>query len=80
MLVYHNISCLQGPVITTHAGGGTMVASVTAVLSRFKTEWATQWQSEAIIGACEAAGYTTWRDRVADARHHRTALPVANAA
>jgi hypothetical protein len=56
MLVYQNISCLQGPVITTHAGGGMMVASVTAVLSRCKTEWATQLQSEAIIGACEAAG------------------------
>ena len=41
-----------------------MVASVTAVLSRFKTEWATQWQPEAIIGACEEAGYTFWRDCV----------------
>jgi hypothetical protein len=41
-----------------------MVASVTAVLSRFKTEWATQLQPEAIIGACEEAGYTFWRDRV----------------
>ena len=41
-----------------------MVASVTAVLSRFKTEWATQWQPEAIIGACEEAGYPFWRDRV----------------
>jgi Transposase DDE domain len=41
-----------------------MVASVTAVLSRFKTEWATQLQSEAIIGACEEAGYTSWRDRM----------------
>jgi hypothetical protein len=41
-----------------------MVASVTAVLSRFKTEWATQLQPEAIIGACEEAGYTAWRDRV----------------
>jgi hypothetical protein len=41
-----------------------MVASVTAVLSRFKTEWATQLQPEAIIGACEEAGYTSWRDRV----------------
>jgi hypothetical protein len=29
-----------------------MVASVTAVLSRFKTEWATQLPPEAIIGAC----------------------------
>jgi hypothetical protein len=41
-----------------------MVASVTAVLSRFKTEWATQLQPAAIIGACEEAGYTSWRDRV----------------
>ena len=41
-----------------------MVASVTAVLRRFKTEWATQLQPEAIIGACEEAGYTSWRDRV----------------
>jgi hypothetical protein len=41
-----------------------MVASVIAVLSRFKTEWATQLQPEAIIGACEEAGYTAWRDRV----------------
>jgi hypothetical protein len=41
-----------------------MVASVTAVLKRFKTEWATQLQPEAIIAACEEAGYTSWRDRV----------------
>jgi Transposase DDE domain len=41
-----------------------MVASVTAVLKRLKTEWATQLQSEAIIAACEEAGYTSWRDRV----------------
>src|SRR6266550_2708601 len=64
MLVYHSISCMKWPVITTCAGGGTMGASVTAVLRRFKTEWATPWQPEAIIGACEAAGYTAWRDRV----------------
>jgi hypothetical protein len=41
-----------------------MVASVSAVLNRCKTEWATQLQPEAIIGACEEAGYTSWRDRV----------------
>jgi hypothetical protein len=41
-----------------------MVASVTAVLSRFNTAWATQWPPEAIIGAGEEAGYTSWRDRV----------------
>jgi hypothetical protein len=38
VLGYPHISCLHWPVITTHAGGGTMVASVTAALSRFKTE------------------------------------------
>ncbi len=41
-----------------------MVASITAMLNRFKTEWATQLQPEAILGACEEAGYTAWRDRV----------------
>ena len=44
--------------------GYIIVASVTAVLGRFKTEWATQLQPEAILGACEEAGYTSWRDRV----------------
>ena len=46
------------------AGGGTMGARVTAVLSRFTTAWATQLPPEAIIGACEEAGYPAWRDRV----------------
>jgi hypothetical protein len=41
-----------------------MVASVTAVLKRLKTEWATQLQPEAILAACEEAGYSSWRDRV----------------
>jgi DDE family transposase len=41
-----------------------MVASVTAVLKRVKMEWATQLQPEAIITACEEAGYTSWRERV----------------
>jgi hypothetical protein len=41
-----------------------MVTSVTAVLKRLKTEWAAQLQPEAIIEACEEAGYTSWRDRV----------------
>jgi hypothetical protein len=54
---------MQWPVITTHAGGRTMVASITAVLGRFTTEWATQLPPEAIIGACAEAGYTFWRDR-----------------
>jgi hypothetical protein len=63
MVVYQTIACMEWPVITTHAGGGTMVARVTAVLSRFNTAWATQVPPEAIIGACEAAGYPAWRDR-----------------
>jgi hypothetical protein len=41
-----------------------MVASVTAVLKRLKAEWVTQLPPEAIIAACEEAGYTSWRDRV----------------
>lgn len=64
MVVYQSISCMKWPVITTCAGGGTLVARVTAVLRRFKTEWATQWQPEAIMGAGEEAGDTSWRHRV----------------
>jgi hypothetical protein len=51
-------------VITTQAGGRTMGARVTAVLSRCTTEWATQWPPEALLGACQEAGSTCWRDRV----------------
>jgi hypothetical protein len=51
-------------MIVLHAGGGTMVASITARLNRFTTAWATPWQPEAILGAWEEAGYTSWRDRV----------------
>jgi hypothetical protein len=41
-----------------------MVPSVTTVLQRFKTEWAAQLQPAAISAACEAVGYTAWRDRL----------------
>jgi hypothetical protein len=41
-----------------------MVPSVTTVLQRFTTEWAAQLQHEAIHAACEAVGYTAWRDRL----------------
>jgi hypothetical protein len=64
MLGDHHLAWMQWPVITTHAGGRTMVASGTAVLSRFTTAWATQLPPEAIIGAGEEAGATCWRDRV----------------
>jgi hypothetical protein len=36
-----------------------MGASVTAVLRRLNTAWATQWPPEAPIGACEEAGSTS---------------------
>jgi len=41
-----------------------MVPHITAVLTRLKTEWATQLQPDAIMAACQEAGYTSWRDRV----------------
>jgi hypothetical protein len=41
-----------------------MIPKVTTVLQRFKTEWAAQLQPEAISAACEAVGYTMWRDRL----------------
>ncbi len=41
-----------------------MVPRITAVLTRLKTDWATQLQSDAILAACQEAGYTAWRDRV----------------
>src|SRR6266699_3786335 len=41
-----------------------MVPSVTPVLQRFKTDWATQLQPDAIHTACQKAGYTSWRDRL----------------
>jgi hypothetical protein len=41
-----------------------MVPRITAVLTRLKTDWATQLQPDAIMAACREAGYTSWRDRV----------------
>jgi hypothetical protein len=41
-----------------------MVPRITAVLTRLKTDWATQLQPDAIIAACQEAGYNSWRDRV----------------
>jgi hypothetical protein len=38
-----------------------MVASITAVLKRLKTEWAAQLQAEAIIEACEEVGYESMK-------------------
>ena len=54
-----------------------MVASVTAVLSRFKTAWATQWQPEAIIGACTHLPHLSGiRFRAAAYCQARTKLPL----
>ena len=41
-----------------------MVPRITAVLTRLNTDWATQLQPDAIMAACQEAGYTAWRDRV----------------
>jgi Transposase DDE domain len=41
-----------------------MIPCITAVLTRLKTEWAAQLQSDAILAVCREAGYTSWRDRV----------------
>jgi hypothetical protein len=41
-----------------------MLPSVTTVLQRFKTDGAVQLEPEAIHAACEAVGYTAWRDRL----------------
>ena len=41
-----------------------MIPRMTTVLQRLKTEWADQLQPEAIHAACEAVGYTEWRDRL----------------
>ena len=41
-----------------------MVSRITAVLTRLNTDWATQLQPDAILAACQEAGYTSWRDRV----------------
>jgi Transposase DDE domain len=41
-----------------------MVPRITAVLTRFKTDWAAQLQPDAIKATCQEAGYTSWRDRV----------------
>jgi hypothetical protein len=41
-----------------------MVPRITAVLTRFKTDWATPRQSDAILAACQEAGDPSWRDRV----------------
>src|SRR5215475_14470966 len=45
-------------------GGGRMIPRITTVLTRLKTEWAAQLQPDAILAACQEAGYTSWRDRV----------------
>jgi hypothetical protein len=41
-----------------------MIPRLTTVLTRLKTEWAAQLQPDAILAACQEAGYTCWRDRV----------------
>ena len=41
-----------------------MISRITTVLQSLKTAWTAQLQPEAILAACEAVGYTEWRDRL----------------
>jgi hypothetical protein len=41
-----------------------MVPRITAVLTRLNTDGATHLQPNAILAACQEAGYTVWRGRV----------------
>jgi hypothetical protein len=41
-----------------------MVPRMTPTLQRLKTAWAAQLQPAAIQAACDAGGYTSWRDRL----------------
>jgi hypothetical protein len=41
-----------------------MVPRITAVLTRLNTDGTTPLQPDAILAACQEAGYTSWRDRV----------------
>jgi Transposase DDE domain len=41
-----------------------MVPSITTILQRFTTEWATRLQPAAILTVCREMGYTGWRNRV----------------
>ncbi len=41
-----------------------MVPSMTTILQRFTTEWATLLQPEAILTVCSEMGYIGWRNRV----------------
>jgi hypothetical protein len=41
-----------------------MMPKLTQTLQRLKTEWAAPLQPDAIQAACDAVGYTEWRDRL----------------
>ena len=41
-----------------------MIAKLTQTLQRLTTDWAAQLQPDAIQAACDAVGYTQWRDRL----------------
>ena len=41
-----------------------MLAKLTQTLQRLTTDWAAQLHPDAIQAACEAVGYTQWRDRL----------------
>src|SRR5262245_30146053 len=45
-------------------GDPHMLAQLTQTLQRLQTDWAAQLQPDAIQAACDAVGYTQWRDRL----------------
>src|SRR6266478_24819 len=45
-------------------GDPHMIAKLTQTLQRLTTDWAAQLQPDAIQAACDAVGYTQWRDRL----------------
>src|SRR6266705_4142245 len=45
-------------------GDPHMSAKLTQTLQRLTTDWAAQLQPDAIQAACDAVGYTQWRDRL----------------
>jgi hypothetical protein len=54
-----------------------MIPCITSVLMRLKADWVAQLQPDAIMAACQEAGYIAWRDR----REHTIAPPgIANLA
>jgi hypothetical protein len=58
-LVSSNISCVSLYLMLCHTGGLKIVLNITAVRSRFTTEWTILLQPEAFLAAFSEVSYTT---------------------